>query len=44
MGNFKKGDKIHIDANYDFGKNMGMKGTSGGYAEVMGIAILFVAT
>jgi len=44
LGPLKVGDEIHIDANYDFNKHMGMKSNRGGYAEIMGIAILFIAT
>jgi hypothetical protein len=43
MGPVKKGDTIFIDANYDFGKYMGMKKNTGGYSDVMGIAILYMA-
>jgi hypothetical protein len=43
MGPIKKNDTIHIDANYDFDKYMGMKTNSGGYSDVMGIAILYMA-
>lgn len=43
MGSFSKGDKFYIDAAYDFEKHMGMKANSGNWAEIMGIAILYVA-
>jgi hypothetical protein len=43
LGPLKKGDRIYIDANYDFGKFEGMKSKAGAYTEVMGIAILYIA-
>jgi hypothetical protein len=43
IGPIKKGDTIFIDANYDFTKFMGMKKNTGGYSDVMGIAILYLA-
>jgi hypothetical protein len=43
LGPLKKGDTIHIQANYDFNKRQAMKTSSGGYAAVMGIAILYMA-
>ncbi|KAF2397653.1 hypothetical protein EJ06DRAFT_130049 [Trichodelitschia bisporula] len=43
LGPLKKGDKIFIDANYDFAKFAGMKSKAGAYTEVMGIAILYAA-
>ena len=43
LGPLKLGDEIHIDASYDFAKHMGMTSNRGGYAEIMGIAILYVA-
>jgi len=43
LGPLKKGDKIFIDANYDFTKYAGMKSKQGAYTEVMGIAILYAA-
>jgi hypothetical protein len=43
LGPVKKGDTIFIDANYDFNKFMGMKKNTGGYSDVMGIAILYLA-
>jgi len=38
LGGIKKGDKIHIEANYDYTKFPGLKST-----EIMGIAILYAA-
>jgi hypothetical protein len=41
LGPVKKGDAIHIDANYDFNKHEGSKSKVGAYTEVMGIAIIY---
>ncbi|TLD18682.1 hypothetical protein E2P81_ATG11592 [Venturia nashicola] len=38
MGKINKGDKVHIEANYEFSKFPGMKAT-----EIMGIAIMYAA-
>jgi len=38
MGKINKGDRIHIEANYEFSKFPGMKAT-----EIMGIAIMYAA-
>ena len=38
MGKIKKGDKVHIEANYDYDQFPGMKAT-----EIMGIAIMYAA-
>lgn len=43
MGPFSKGDTFWIDATYDFNQHPGMKANSGSYAEIMGIAILYVS-
>jgi hypothetical protein len=43
MGPFVKGDQFWIDASYDFVKHPGMKANSGNYAEIMGIAILYIS-
>jgi hypothetical protein len=40
MGKISKGDKVHIEANYDFTKREGMKSKSGSFNSVMGIAIM----
>lgn len=40
---FSKGQQFWIDANYDFGKHPGMKSNSGNWAEIMGIAIMYIA-
>jgi hypothetical protein len=43
LGPIKKGDAVHIDANYDFNKFEGMKSKAGAYTEIMGIAIMYAA-
>lgn len=43
MGRLKKGDRVKIDAAYDFNKYAGAKSPSGSYTEVMGIAIMYAA-
>jgi hypothetical protein len=43
MGSFSKGDQFWIDASYDFNQHPGMKANSGSFAEIMGIAILYIA-
>ncbi|KAF2670530.1 hypothetical protein BT63DRAFT_240512 [Microthyrium microscopicum] len=43
MGGLTKGDKIRIDAVYDFNAHEGGKSKAGAYTEVMGIAILYAA-
>lgn len=43
MGRIAKGDKVRIDASYDFKQHEGMKSKAGAYTEVMGIAILYAA-
>jgi len=43
MGPIKKGDTVHIDANYNFALHKGMKTKTGAMTEVMGIAILYLA-
>jgi hypothetical protein len=43
MGEMKKGDTIHIDANYDFTAHPGMKNTAGGLSDIMGISVLYTA-
>ncbi|RDI77801.1 hypothetical protein Vi05172_g12242 [Venturia inaequalis] len=40
---FSKGQQFWIDANYDYGMHPGMKSVSGGQAEIMGIALMYVA-
>jgi len=43
LGQIKKGDRIWIEAYYDLSKYAAMKKKNGGYADVMGIAILYLA-
>lgn len=40
---FSKGQQFWIDATYDYGMHPGMKSVSGGQAEIMGIAIMYIA-
>lgn len=40
---FSKGQQFWIDAHYDYEKHSGMKSISGGQAEIMGIAIMYIA-
>jgi len=43
MGPIRKGDKFHIEANYDMEKNMPMKNARKKLSTVMGISIMYVA-
>jgi hypothetical protein len=42
LGMINRGDKLWIEANYDFNKHAGMK-SNNRYAAVMGIAIMYAA-
>ena len=44
MGPVKASDNIWIDAEYDFNKHTGMQSKTGAFTEVMGIAIMYIAT
>lgn len=43
LGEMRVGEKWGVQARYDFGANEGMKGVDGGWDDVMGIALLYVA-